>query len=102
MNPALATKKEALIALCRRYRVSRLDVFGSAAGRDFTPGSSDVEFLVEFEEMPFSERADAYLGFLMEVEALLEHRVDLVELSAVRNPYLRRGLEESRERVYAA
>jgi hypothetical protein len=102
LNPALAPKKEALIALCRKHRVSRLDVFGSAAGRDYRPGSSDVDLLVEFEEMPFSERADAYLGFPTEVEALLAHRVDLVELSAVRNPYLRQGVEESRERVYAA
>lgn len=80
VNPALATKKEALIALCRKYRVSRLDAFGSAAGRDFRPGSSDVDLLVEFEEMSFSERADAYLGFLTEVEALPAHHVDLVEL----------------------
>jgi len=34
------------------------------------------------------------------VEALLRRRVDLVELGAVRN--LRRGIEESRELVYAA
>jgi hypothetical protein len=52
--------------------------------------------------MPHADRADAYLGFLMAVEALLRRRVDLVELGAVRNPYLRQGIEESRELVYAA
>ena len=63
--------------------------------------SSDVDLLVEFADMPHADRADAYLGFLMAVEALLRRRVDLVELGAVRNPYLRRGIEESRELVYA-
>ena len=29
------------------------------------------------------------------------HDVDLVEVGAVRNPYLLRGIEESRELVYA-
>jgi uncharacterized protein len=39
---------------------------------------------------------------LTAVETLLERRVDLVETGAVRNPYLRQGIEESRELVYAA
>ena len=37
-----------------------------------------------------------------ELEALLGRKVDLVELSAVRNPYLRASIEQSRENVYAA
>ena len=90
------------IPLCRKYRVRRLDVFGSAARGDFNEHSSDVDLLVEFDDMPHADRADAYLDFLMAVEALLRRRVDLLELGAVRNPYLRRGIEESRELVYAA
>ena len=74
----------------------------SARG-DFNEHSSDVDLLVEFDDMPDADRADAYLGgFLMAVEALLRSRVDLVELGRVRNPYLRRGIEESRELIYAA
>ena len=83
-------------------RVRRLDVFGSAARGDFNEHSSDVDLLVEFDDMPHADPADAYLGFLMAVEALLRRRVDLLEVGAVRNPYLRRGIEESRELVYAA
>lgn len=51
--------------------------------------------------MPHADRADAYLGFLTAVEALLQRRIDLVEVGAVRNPYLLRGIEESRKLVYA-
>ena len=91
-----------LVELCRKYRVRRLDVFGSAARSDFDEELSDVDLLVEFDDMPHADRADAYLGFLTAVEALLRRRVDLVELWAVRNPYLRRGIQESRELVYAA
>ena len=63
------------------------------AGDDFDEQSSDIDLLVEFEEMPFPDRGDAYLGLLTEAEALLGRRVDLVEVSAVRNPYLRQGIE---------
>ena len=100
MTRVLEGHRPELVELCRKYRVRRLDVFGSAARGDFNEHSSDVDLLVEFDDMPHADRADAYLGFLMAVEALLRRRVDLVELGAVRN--LRRGIEESRELVYAA
>ena len=102
MTRVLEGHRPELVELCRKYRVRRLDVFGSAARGDFNEHSSDVDLLVEFDDIPHADRADAYLGFLMAVEALLRRRVDLVELGAVRNPYLRRGIEESRELVYAA
>ena len=91
MTRVLEGHRPELVELCRKYRVRRLDVFGSAARGDFNEHSSDVDLLVEFDDMPHADRADAYLGFLMGVEALLRRRVDLVELGAVRNPYLRRG-----------
>ncbi|HEV8316870.1 MAG TPA: nucleotidyltransferase domain-containing protein [Vicinamibacterales bacterium] len=94
--------RERLAALCRKYRVRRLDVFGSATRDDFDERASEIDLLIEFEDLSFGDRADAYLGFLTEAEALLQRRVDLVELRAVRNPYLREGIEASRELVYAA
>ena len=84
MTRVLEGHRPELVELCRKYRVRRLDVFGSAARGDFNEHSSDVDLLVEFDDMPHADRADAYLGFLMAVEALLRRRVDLVELGAVR------------------
>lgn len=69
---------------------------------DLDEGSSDIDLLVQFEDLPYGDRADAYLGFLTGVEALVQRRVDLVEVGAVRNPYQRKGIDESRELVYAA
>ena len=102
MTHVLEGHRQELIELCRKHHVRRLEVFGSATGSDFDEESSDIDLLVEFEDMPHADRADAYLGFLMAAEALLQRHVDLVEVGAVRNPYLRRGIEESRELVYAA
>jgi predicted nucleotidyltransferase len=102
MTSVLMLRQEQLVALCRKHHVRRLDVFGSAARGDFDEESSDIDLLVEFEEMSFPDRADAYLGLLTEAEALLGRRVDLVEVNAVRNPYLRRGIEASRQLLYAA
>ena len=45
---------------------------------------------------------DQYFGFKEALEALLDRPVDLVEKSAVKNPYIRKSIEESRESLYAA
>lgn len=50
MHVAIADKMEALAAVCRRYDMARLEVFGSAArGTDFDPQTSEADFLVEFD-----------------------------------------------------
>jgi uncharacterized protein len=36
-------------ALCRKQRVKRLELFGSAASGKFAPATSDVDFFYEFD-----------------------------------------------------
>ena len=49
--------------LCRRHRVQRLDLFGSATTGRYRREGSDLDFLVEFQptETP-GARANAYFG----------------------------------------
>ncbi len=46
--PIVADNLDAIRALCREYGVARLEVFGSVCTREFDPGRSDVDFLVEY------------------------------------------------------
>ncbi len=48
MREGLFSDPEALAALCRRYRIRRLSLFGSTLSGDARP-DSDVDLLVEFE-----------------------------------------------------
>lgn len=85
--------REELRALCRRFHVRRLDLFGSAARGDFDPEHSDVDFLVEFDRGAPQHPFDAYLGLKEALEELLRRPVDLVEAGAVRNPYLKASID---------
>jgi predicted nucleotidyltransferase len=89
-----------IVALCRRFRVRRLDLFGSAATGQARE-DSDLDFLVEFEPMA-EGYADAYFGLLEALQGMFGRPVDLVVISAIRNPYFRRSVENSREMLYAA
>ena len=102
MNPALAQHRMEIEALCRRYGVLRLELFGSAAIAQDRPGTSDFDFLVEFAPQPSGAYADAYFGFLESLERLFSRPVDLVVGSAVRNPYFLQAIERTKTLLYAA
>lgn len=102
MHPAIAQHHPGISAICQRYRIVRLEVFGSAArGTDFDPARSDADFLVEFEP-GVQPGLDSIFGARADLEALLGRGVDLVEPGAVRNPYVLASINNSREAVYAA
>jgi len=96
----IADNKAEVAALCRRLGVVRLDVFGSAARDELAPGS-DVDVLVRFDRT----RGNLFARFfeLKEgLEELLGRPVDLVVEDAIRNPYFRQAVEQSRKNVFAA
>lgn len=96
-----AAEPDALAAICRRFRVRRLELFGSAAtGVGFEPARSDLDFLVGFEPMPPGAYADAYFGLLAALEDLSGRSVDLVTEAALENPYLRRRVEAERRPLF--
>ena len=102
MIDKIESHREELRALCRRFQVRRLDLFGSAARGNFDSEQSDIDFLVEFDRSAPQHPFDAYFGLKEALEALLGRPVDLVEAGAVRNPYLKASIEGSREPVFEA
>jgi len=101
MPLAFASQLPQLHALCSRVGVSKLGLFGSATSERFEPTRSDLDFLVEFRDMPPAIYADAYFKLKEGLEALFARPVDLLTPSALRNPYLRKQVEGELQPVYA-
>jgi hypothetical protein len=102
MVQLLEQKRTALIELCDRFGVSRLDVFGSALRDDFRPAQSDLDLLVEFRPMDPYELTDAYFGLLGEIRSLLGLEIDLVVAGAVKNRFIAADIERTKQEFYAA
>ena len=102
MIPLIQKHHQDLNALCQRYDVARLEVFGSAAAAHSDHDARDVDLLVEF--LPASELgpADRYFGLLEELQSLLGRPVDLVCARAMQNPYFIEEVNRSRSLLYAA
>ena len=103
MLPLIEQHRTEIAALCRRFGVRRLDVFGSAArGADFDPARSDVDLLVEFEPAAGHDFA-AFADLKEALENVLGRSVDLVDRQAVetsRNYIRRRLILKQAEPVY--
>lgn len=102
MTDLLKNNLDGLAAICRRHRVKRLAVFGSASHGSFVPGTSDVDLLVDFLPMPPAQRAECYFGLIENLERLLEAEIDLVEAEAITNPFFLQSVQETQELLYAA
>jgi len=98
----LNSKRNGIEELCRKYAVKRLRLFGSALREDWDPESSDFDFLAEFESPVGMNAFDQFMGFLLDLEALLGRNVDVIDWNAARNPFFKRHAERSAKELYAA
>ena len=89
-----------LVTLCRIYKVKRLYAFGSILTSRFND-QSDVDILVDFNsEITHQNYADNYFDFHDALRSLFGREVDLVDESAVKNPYFKAELEETKYLIY--
>lgn len=101
MTNLIDLHRDEVADLCRRAGARRLDAFGSAVRTDFNPQASDLDFLVEFNEVPPSAYANAYFALKEGLESLFGRPVDLVTGSSLANPYFRERVLAERQNVYA-
>jgi predicted nucleotidyltransferase len=100
MIPLITDNLEAIRALCRRYGIRRLDLFGSAATGAFNPESSDIDFIVDMGETN-SSYADRFFDLIADLESLLGYPVQMITERSVTNFYLRRAINEQRATLHA-
>lgn len=101
MEKIIEDKQAQLHELCRRFHVSRLEVFGSASiGR--LREDSDLDFLVEFDDSVGSSRFDTFFELLESLKQLFGRPIDLVEPGGLSNPYFLKRVNETRRPLYVA
>ncbi len=102
MIAAVAERTADIERLCGQHHVQRLALFGSAVTGGHHFGTSDFDFVVEFQPLPAGSYADSYFGLLEDLERLLGGPVELVVGSAIRNPYFRQSVEQTSAPLYEA
>ena len=89
---------EKIAAICRKYRIREMSVFGSAARGDAGP-DSDVDVLVDLE--PDARLGWEFFGIAEELEGVLGRHVDLGTKDSLK-PYARPSALREALIIYAA
>jgi uncharacterized protein len=99
INSNLKLPIDDIAAFCRRRKVKRLSLFGSATRDDFRT-DSDIDVLVEFEP---DSRASLFdlVDMQTELSKIFDDRpVDIATESILRNPFRRRTIMRDLETIY--
>ena len=91
-----------IAALCEKYRVVRLEVFGSAARGGFDAATSDIDLIAEFASTREPGYADRYMDFADALEALLGYKVDLLTPPSIRNRHFAENIKRDAILIYDA
>lgn len=82
-----------------KHHVDRLYLFGSATQPTFSE-TSDIDFLVSFQEIPLLEYADNFFDFKFELEDLFNRKIDLISEKSLTNPYLIKSINRTKILLY--
>ncbi len=89
-----------IIALCKKYKVRTLYVFGSILTSRFND-KSDVDFSATFNhDSDPLVAGENFMNFYMDLENLMGRKIDLVDEEFIKNKYFREELNETKKLVY--
>lgn len=89
-----------IAALCKRYSIKEMAIFGSSLRGDFS-AESDIDILVSFADDSEISLFDI-VNLQAELEAKLHRTIDLVEKEALKNPIRKKTILATSETIYAA
>jgi predicted nucleotidyltransferase len=103
MTSIVKEKLPQIVELCKKYRVVRMYLFGSAARDDFDPTTSDIDLLIAFSsKLTLEEYGDNFFDLMFELEDMFGRKIDLVTEKSLSKPYFIANIERDKELIYAA
>ena len=87
--------------LCEKHKVKTLYAFGSVLTDKFNK-KSDVDFIVDFENLSVEDYVDNYFNLKFSLENVLKRPIDLLEEKAIKNPYFKQNVNQQKQLVYGS
>lgn len=86
--------------LCQKHKVRLLYAFGSSVNDSFDSDKSDIDLLVEIDDVDPVERGEYLISLWDSFEYFFHRKVDLLTNSSIRNPYLRKSIDSNKVLIY--
>ncbi|MGC1514697.1 MAG: nucleotidyltransferase domain-containing protein [Maribacter sp.] len=90
---------EQIKKLCDSNGVKSLFAFGSVL-QDWLRVDSDIDLLVDIDDRDPLSYADKYFDLKFNLEKIFNRKIDLLELRAVRNRFLKEEIDRTKFQIY--
>jgi len=93
--------KNELVDLCNNnLAINKLYFFGSVLSPKFNKETSDIDVFVEVADLPPEECGENLIDLWDNLEMLFNRKVDLLTENSLRNPFLKKEIEQSKKLIY--
>lgn len=100
MNRIISDKIEELKKLCNIYKVKSMYAFGSVCTDKFND-NSDIDLLISFDKLSIEQYTDNYFDLHYKLQDLFSRKIDLLTDNSLSNPYFIKGIEQTKQLIYA-
>ena len=100
LNEEILKHKEQFGNLCQKHKVKYLYAFGSSITEKFDAQKSDIDLIVEVDEVDPVKRGDFLISLWDNFEVFFHRKVDLLTESSIKNPYLKNSIESTKILIY--
>jgi len=87
-------------SLCQEHQVKYLYAFGSSVTDRFDYDKSDIDLLVEIDNIDPIERGEKLISLWDTFEHFFHRKVDLLTDSSIHNPFLRKSIDATKILIY--
>lgn len=88
-----------IVNLCQKNKVNSQFAFGSVTTNEFT-NESDIDLVVDIEDNDPVRYTEKYYNLKFRLEEILKRKIDLLEMKAIRNRFLKNEIDRTKIQVY--
>lgn len=86
--------------LCESHEIKYLYAFGSSVTDNFDSDKSDIDLIVEIDEVDPIERGEKLISLWDSFERFFKRKIDLLTDSSIKNPFLRKNIDATKVLIY--
>jgi predicted nucleotidyltransferase len=100
LRESIHNRPDEFKALCERHNIKSLYAFGSSTHERFNEKTSDIDLLIELNTTDPIKKGETLLALWDLFEAFFQRKVDLLTNAQIKNPILRKSIDNSKVLIY--
>lgn len=100
LKTAIQSRLADFLALCKTHNVKSLYAFGSSITPNFDEKYSDIDLLIELNDIDPINRGEKLMSIWDQFEQFFQRKVDLLTNSSIKNPILKENIDSTKILIY--